>query len=140
MGDNEKTVRKIKGAHLLQPDGSLIFCDVCDKIVGSINAKGYNYIKLSFLCSCDNHGSIEITRDGHSVPLENNIRKMPVRKRLGMLCCADCDISLFSVIEERVKNYSFSAECICGRKYDMKPQSHKRFGELIELYKKEHGE
>ncbi len=140
MCGEEKTIKKIRGAHLLQSEGSLIFCDTCEKIIGSINTGGYNYIKLLFLCTCDNYGSIEIIKGGHEEICDADVHKMPGEKRIGMLYCEDCNTPLLSVIEERIKNYSFSMECVCGQKYDRKPKFEKRFGELIELYKKEHGE
>ncbi len=140
MGDKEKTVRRIKGVHLLQSEGSLIFCDTCEKIIGSINAEGYNYVNLTFLCTCDNCGRIEIIKGGRKEICDTDVHKMPSEKRIGMLYCEDCNTPLLSMIEGRTKNYSFVIECVCGEKYDRKPKFEKRFGELIELYKNKHGE
>ena len=119
---------------MLAPNGGLVYCGNCEKIVGSINALGYNYIVLLFCCTCGNYGCIEISRNKKKYNPELRVNRMPrVKGNVCFFC--DCDEPLFSVFENRVENYSFSVECKCGEIYDVKPNFAKRLGETLKLYK-----
>ncbi len=141
MSAAKRTIRKIKAAHMLHPNGSLVFCDGCEKIVGSINEFGYRYINLKFICNCGNCGKIEITKKGHSGEPEMAVNKMPRVSRIKLFSCVKCRKPLFSMIDGRTRTYSFYAECMCGKRYDTKPNFDKRLGETLKIYKnqKEHG-
>lgn len=123
---------RIGGLRLLTRSGSLIFCDNCEKIVGSINRQGYRYLNLSIVCTCGNCGSIEISRPGNTSDPFERINKMP-DSREGIAVCKNCKMPIFGVISDRVRTYSFYVECVCGEKYDTKSNFSKRLGETIRL-------
>jgi len=127
-----KTVRRLNGVRTLKPNGSLTFCDSCEKIVGSINEKGYSYINIGLICTCGRHGNIEIIKNKKTIDLSEKIDKMP-QVIGGASYCKTCRIPIFSIAEERVKSYSFYAECICGERYDRKGTFDKRLGETLTL-------
>ena len=130
-----KKSRTIKGLFTLSKRGSLVFCKNCQRIVGSINVKGYRYINLVIDCGCQSLGTLEIVTDKSTSNQYEPINRMPMSKN-GVAVCKKCETPIFSVIEERVNNYSFYAECICGEKYDLKPTFPKRLGETLEKIKK----
>ncbi len=131
----KKTVKKLNGAKLLAPNGSLVFCENCEKVVGSINKSGYRYINFIFICTCGMCGRVEIIRDGHKNGISQHLNRMP-KVVNGVCCCRECDNPLLSVKEESVYNFSFFTECICGEKYDTKPSFNKRLGETLRILKK----
>lgn len=118
------------GLRTLSKSGSLIFCNNCDKIVGSINRQGYRYINLTMTCSCNSAGMLEISRENStSNPLER-INRMPAEKD-GLAVCKKCGNVMFGLIQGRVLSYAFYVECTCGEKYDIKPMFGKRLGETL---------
>ena len=131
----KKTITKIFGARFLSNGGSLIFCENCDKIVGSVNKSGYKYLNLAFICTCGNFGNIEVIRDGRFNDITRQIRKTPKTKS-GVYVCPQCDIPLISMIDERLQNYSYYIECVCGERFDTKPSFDKRLGETLKTIKK----
>lgn len=131
----KKTLTKISGARFLSSGGSLVFCDRCGIIIGSVNRYGYKYLYITFDCNCGNHGEIKIIRDGHLNDQENPIYKAP-KTRLGTFVCTKCDTPLISIIKGRVQ-YSYYIECICGEKYDSQPSFDKRLGETLKAFKKQ---
>ncbi|MBE7023402.1 MAG: hypothetical protein IJ285_00210 [Clostridia bacterium] len=132
----KRTIRKVSGARLLHANGSMVFCENCEKVVGSINQMSYKYINLIFLCTCGNCGRIEISRGKNKNDISVQLNKMPSIRRKGVCCCTKCDTPLFSTVENALQNYFFFVECNCGEKYDTKPTFDKRLGETMELYKK----
>ncbi len=113
----------------------MVFCDNCEKIVGSINKAGYRYLNIAFICTCGNFGSIEVIRDGHYNDITKQICNTP-KTKMGVYCCTKCDMPLISMIDERVQNYSFYTECVCGERFDTKPAFDKRLGETLKAIKK----
>lgn len=130
-----RVTRKIKGARLLNRNYGLMFCDNCQKIVGSVNFDGYLYINLAFRCTCENEINLEIVRDKHNNDISIPINRMPQTHK-GRCICGECGVAMFAVISERVENYSFFVECRCGAKYDTVPNFTSRLGETLEMYKK----
>ena len=128
-----KNVRKIRGVKTLSWTGSLVFCENCKKILGSINAKGYNYINMQFWCTCGNYGCVEVAKK-RFVDISNRINKMPSIRKLNMSCCSKCNTPLFSVSEDRTSNYSFYVECVCGERYDTRGNFDTRLGETLRLF------
>lgn len=114
--------------------GGLIFCKNCNKIVGSVNIAGYKYLNIGLFCTCGSYGSIEIARKNSTSDLNVKINKMPHFKN-NLASCKRCKTPIFGIIENRVSNYSFYAECICGEKYDTRPVEQKRLGETLMLLK-----
>ena len=129
-----KTTYTLSGLKLLSKGGSLIFCENCKKIVGSINKSGYRYINISMVCSCGNYGSLEIRRPDAEVDLLERINRTADEKN-GVQTCKKCGNPIFGIIANRVRTYSFYAECICGEKYDQKSNFSKRLGETARLLK-----
>ncbi len=130
-----KTRVKLHGVKTLTRGGSIIFCESCDKILGSINKESYRYVKMSFICSCANYGNLEFkTRESTSDSYER-VGRMPGLKN-GVAVCKRCGVQLFNAIPTRVKAYSCYVECKCGEKYDLVPTQDMRLGETIKLYKK----
>ena len=129
-----RLVRYLNGAKLLAPNGSLVFCENCEKIGGCINKSSYGYIKFVFICTCGLCGSVELIRNGRKPgSLTNRVDKMP--KIVNHVCtCCNCDRALLSVAEASVQNYSFFAECVCGEQFDTKPTFDKRLGETMKVY------
>ncbi len=127
----------IKGLKTLKKSGSLIFCDKCDTILGSINEKGYRYINLGISCGCevDMLASLEITLpESTSNPYEP-VYRMPKMEK-GIAVCEKCGTPMFGIIDDRVENYSFYVECVCGEKYDLRSTFPNRLGETLEQIKK----
>ena len=129
-----KTTHTLSGVKLLSKGGSLIFCENCKKIIGSINKNGYRYINISVVCSCGNYGSVEIARPDSTADPFEKVRNIPNEKN-GVQVCQNCETPIFGIIASRVRTYSFYAECICGEKYDLKSNSAKRLGETARLLK-----
>ncbi|MBR5614591.1 MAG: hypothetical protein IKW64_04740 [Clostridia bacterium] len=111
-----------------------MFCKNCDKIVGSINKHGYRRLSISLICTCGCYGNVEIVADGSLSDFTEKIDKAPDFKD-SVVHCKECQTPIFGILENRVENYSFFAECVCGAKYDTKPQIHKRLGETAKLLK-----
>ena len=128
-------VSKVTGLRTLSRSGSLIFCENCDKILGSINKYGSKYIYLSIDCNCENIGKAEIYSKDCTLDPSKRIGKMPAEIN-GVAVCKKCGTQLFNVIDDRVRNYSFYVECSCGERYDLKPSSPKRLGETVKILKK----
>ncbi len=124
-----------KGLKTLSKNGSLIFCENCEKILGSINVQGYRYINLSISCNCDAFGSLEIATAKSTSDPYKNVNRMP-RSKNGISVCKKCGKAMFGIIDERVKGYSFYVECTCGEKYDLKSTFSNRLGETLEVIKK----
>ncbi len=131
----KRTVRKLNGLHPLHPNGSLVFCETCEKILGSINERGYNYINIALVCTCGNYGKIEIIKGGHENDITKSVNKMP-KIDLNVNICRKCERPLFQITDGRVKSYSFYAECVCGERYDRKVTFDKRLGETLKKYSK----
>lgn len=129
------TFKNVAGARLLAPNGGIVYCDNCEKIVGSINATGYNFLMLVFCCTCGNYGCIEISRNKTRYNPEERVNRTPLVKK-GVCTCGACDETLFSMLEDRIDNYSFFVECKCGEKYDIKPNFERRLGETLKLFRK----
>lgn len=115
---------------LLAPSktGGLLYCKLCEKIVGSINKSSYRFLKINLICTCGNYGMIEIAHKTADSDIYSFANKMPDFKN-NLASCKKCGIPIFGVVEERVGNYSFYAECKCGARYDTRPTEHKRLGE-----------
>lgn len=131
----KRTVRNVNGINSLHPNGSLVFCENCEKILGSINERGYNYINIALVCTCGNYGQIEIIKNGHKNDTTRRVNKMP-RTELNINICRKCDRPLFQITEGRVKSYAFYAECVCGERYDRQVMFDKRLGETLKKYSK----
>ena len=129
-----KTTYSLNGLKLLSKGGSLIFCENCKKIVGSLNKSGYRYINISLVCSCGNYGNLEIARPDSEANPSRRVNRMPYEKDSVQLC-KNCKTPIFGIIANRVRTYSFFAECICGEKYDQKSNSSRRLGETARLLK-----
>lgn len=130
-----KTKVKLHGVRTLTRGGSIVFCEGCGQILGSVNRVSYRYIKIGFKCSCGDYGRLEFeTRESTSDPYES-VGQMPGLKN-GVAVCKKCGVQLFNAIPTRLKGYSFYVECKCGEKYDMVPTQDIRLGETIKLYKK----
>ncbi len=125
----------IDSLRTLTKSGSLIFCSICEKLVGSINAKGYRYIDLKINCSCGNYGSIKFKKEGSTSNPYERIGRMP-KDVFGVSVCKGCGTPLFGIISERVRSYSFYVECKCGEKYDIPPTYGKRLGETLDMHDK----
>ena len=123
-----------RGLWALSKSGGLVFCKNCDKIVGSINKHGYKSLSISLICTCGCYGSAEIVSGGSLTDFAQNVDRTPDFKD-SVLTCKECGTPIFGILENRVENYSFFAECVCGAKYDTKPQNHKRLGETAKLLK-----
>ena len=129
------TFHKTIGTRLLSTTSGLMFCENCEKIVGSINFKGYKYLNLAYVCTCGNYGSVELIKHKHKPDTEKAINRMPVGRN--HLCiCRECNTPMLSVIGDRVENYSFVVECTCGATYDTKPNFDHRLGETLKLFKR----
>jgi len=128
------TYKSVVGARLLRANGGLVYCDNCEKIVGSINDTGYNFMMLVFCCTCGNYGCIEISRNKMRYNSDFRVNNVPKTKRV-ICSCVACDENLFSIFEDRIENYSFFVECRCGEQYDIKPNFEKRLGETLRLFK-----
>ncbi len=120
----------VKNVKLLKKSGSLFFCSNCEKIIGSINERGYSYVNLVFLCNCnhDIHHHIEIADNAY---IPESVNRVPAVNNLGVYCCRKCKTPLFSIINERVLNYSFHIKCVCGEEYDKQSIIANRLGETI---------
>ena len=115
--------------HTLKKSGSLVYCNLCGKIIASINKDSYKYIKLDIDCSCGNHGSLEFSHS-RLRPNFDSIKRMPYEKN-GIAICKSCKTEMFGVISYRTNNYAFCIECKCGEKYNIKPTFEKRLGEIL---------
>ncbi len=130
-----KTRVRLHGVKTLTRGGSIIFCEGCGRILGSVNKESYRYIKINLICSCGDYGNLEFeTLESTADPYER-VGHMPVLKN-GVAVCKSCGVQIFNVIPTRVKAYSYYVECKCGEKYDMVPTQDMRLGETIKLYKK----
>ena len=129
-----KTTYKLSGIKLLSKGGSLIFCENCQKIVGSINKSGYRYIAIEADCCCGNRWSLEIAKPNSTVNLSKRLNRKS-NKENGVHICKKCRTPIFGVVASQVSIYSFYAECICGEKYDAKSNSFKRLEETARLLK-----
>ncbi len=130
-----KKYHYVKGLRTLSKNGSLIFCENCEKIVGSINQQGYRYINLGISCSCGEFGSLEIAKTDSTADPYDSVDRMPKTEK-GIAVCKKCGMPLFGVIDGRVKSYSFYVECVCGEKYDLKSTFPDRLGATLESIKK----
>lgn len=130
--------KKLSGAHLYRKNGSLIFCDGCDLIIGSLNESGYKNINLGFICRCnpDRLRRIEILRDKD----HGNGRKGVLKKRNGKFECTECGMPLLSIAEERIMACVFDVRCRCGADYGSKNFQKNRLDETVERLKKERKE
>ena len=129
-----KTTYRLSGVKLLAKGGSLIFCENCQKIVGSINKSGYRYIALEADCCCGNRWSIEIARPDSSVNPLKRLNRMTDRKD-GVHICKKCGEPIFGIVASQVGIYSFYTQCVCGEKYDSKSNSFKRLEETARILK-----
>ncbi len=129
---------RAKALRTLTKTGSLVFCENCKRILGSINEKGYRYINLSINCNCDcdEMGSLEIVTEASTSDLYEAVNRMPKSKN-GLAVCGKCGMPMFGIIDDRVKGYSFYVECVCGEKYDLKSTFPQRLGETLDTIKKE---
>ncbi len=114
--------------------GSLIFCENCQKIIGSINKSGYRYIAIEADCLCGNRWSLEIARPDSTVSSLKRLGCMTDKKN-GVHICKKCQMPIFGIVSSQVSTYSFYAECICGEKYDAKNKAFKRLEETARLLK-----
>lgn len=132
-----KTLYDIKNVSLLKKGGSLMFCENCGKIVGSINEKAYSYVYFTFLCSCNTELRHHVEINKHEYT-PKPVNYAPNINNLGVYTCKKCNIPLFSVAEERIRGFSFHIKCICGEIYDKRPTSQKRrrLGETLMKFKK----
>ncbi len=125
----------IKGLKTLNKNGSLIFCENCEKILGSINQRGYRYINLGISCTCDGFGSFEIATAKSTSDPYDMVNNMPKTEN-GIAVCQKCGTHMFGIIDKRVKSYSFYVECVCGAKYDLRSTFPDRLGETLDNIKK----
>ena len=128
-----KTKACLRGLKTLAKSGSLVFCGNCEKILGSINSKGFRSIKLSIICTCGNYGSLIISHGKNCEDAPRYIGRMPFVKK-EILYCKKCMEPLFGVIDHRTMQYSFSVRCRCGEEYDLKPSFPSRLGETLKMY------
>lgn len=115
-------------------NGGLVFCNNCKQIVGSINRKGYRFLSFSLTCTCCNQGQLELVRKNSTFDRGKNYKSKP-RHRNNLMSCVECGTPIFGIIEERVRNFSFKAECICGAKYDTKARTNRRLEETAMFLK-----
>lgn len=127
--------RKLNGTHLYRKNGSLIFCDGCNRIIGSLNGSGYKNINLGFICKCnpDKLRRIEILRDES----RSDTVKGVLKSRNGKFVCTECGMPLLSIAEERVMACVFDVKCCCGADYGSKNFQKNRLDETVERLKKE---
>lgn len=124
--------QRIFGLHTLAKNGSLVFCNVCERIIASINKTSYKYINLSITCSCGNHCGLEFPANAGNSDREK-VCRMPYMKN-GLAVCKSCGGKIFGVVQHRVTTYSFSVECTCGEKYGTTPTFDQRLGETIKRF------
>lgn len=114
--------------------GGLVFCNNCEQIVGSINLKGYRFLSFNLTCTCCNQGQFEIVCKNSAFDVTKPPKRKPHLKN-NLMSCKDCQTPIFGIIEERVKNFSFKAECACGAKYDTKARENRRLEETAMFLK-----
>ena len=126
---------KINNAVLLKKGGSLIFCNDCNRIVGSINENAYSYININFDCSCNTmvRHSVEIMKKEYTL---KNVGNAPKLSAFGLYSCKKCNTPLLSIVKDRVTSFSFHVKCSCGEIYDKKDVVEKRLGETLDRIKK----
>ncbi len=115
-------------------NGGLVFCSNCGQIVGSINRKGYRYLRYNLTCTCCNQGQLELICKNSTFDIAIKYNRKPHLKN-NLMSCVDCGTPIFGIIEERVSNFSFKAECICGAKYDTKARVNRRLEETAMFLK-----
>ena len=117
----------------LKKNGSLIFCKSCNKIIGSVNPSGYRLVHLSLRCDCETTGSLLLSRSK-----DTNYEKVDNTPYYedGVYICKNCKTPMFSIIKNRLLNYSFYAVCKCGAKYDKRIFHNNKHAETVNLIKK----
>ncbi len=125
----------VKGLRTLSKYGSLIFCENCERVIGSINEQGYRYINLNLTCKCGVFCSLEMAKKLNTSDADDVQDRMPSSKD-GIMVCKRCGMPMFGIIDDRIKSYSFFIECDCGEKYDLIPTFPVRLGETLKTIKK----
>lgn len=127
-------LRYSKNLHTLKKSGSLIFCDSCNMIIGSINIASYENLCLHINCSCGTKGALQFSKT--EILERKSVNRTPAYLN-GVYTCSKCNTPLLSVIYSRVKNYSFYVECICGEIYDYPIEHHNPLSETLNRFKQE---
>lgn len=129
-----KPFRYCRNLYTLKKSGSLVFCGVCNKIIGSINISSYSALYLMTSCTCGSSGHLQYS-DTKNIDIKT-VNRIPDYVN-GVYACHKCKTPLFSVIPDRVHNYSFYVVCSCGEIYDTRVNHDRRLAETVRIIKEQ---
>jgi 5-methylcytosine-specific restriction endonuclease McrA len=102
-------------SRLLKNYGSWLYCSNCNKTVAYICYSTYQWINISFSCSCGSKGNLELKEaeleiqgqpeNGYELILKNN-----------RYCCPRDESPLFSVVTKQIDSLEYEVSCLeCKR-------------------------
>lgn len=110
--------------------GGLVRCAQCGHIMVYINSKNCTDLYMQLFCVCDSCGCVDIIRRKTDNGFKSAERTPGFVDRIYV--CEDCGKPLFSIVPDRLKNFSFSVRCTCGSEYGMRDGFCKRLGETLD--------
>jgi hypothetical protein len=105
--------RRNTNSRLLKNYGSWLYCTSCNKTVAYICYTTYQWVRISFQCSCGSEGNLELKEAGaiiaeqirhdcdHKLIMKNN-----------RYCCPVDEEPLFSVVTKQVTMFEYEVSCL----------------------------
>jgi uncharacterized protein YbaR (Trm112 family) len=109
--------RKSTNSRLLKNYGSWLYCTNCNKTVAYICYTTYQWIKISFHCSCGSIGALELKEAGAIIAaqIDDNNKLIVINNRY---CCPVDDEPLFSFVAKQVTMFEYVLSCLkCKTRY-----------------------
>lgn len=109
--------RKNTNSRLLKNYGSWLYCTNCNKTVAYICYTTYQWIRISFQCSCGSRGYQELKEAGAIIAeqTDNDSKLIVINNRY---CCYVDGEPLFSIVAKQVTMFEYDVSCLkCKTRY-----------------------
>ena len=103
--------RKNTNSRLLKNYGSWLYCTNCNKTVAYICYTTYQWIKISFQCTCGSNGDLELKETGAILAEQiDHYNKLIIKNN--RYCCAVDEEPLFSLVAKQTTMFEYAVSCL----------------------------
>jgi hypothetical protein len=110
--------KKTTNSRLLKNYGSWLYCINCNKTVAYICYSTYQWIKVSFECSCGSKGDLELKEAGIEIQGQPDKGQELISKN-NRYCCPFDESPLFLVVLKQIDSLEYKVSCLeCKRLFE----------------------
>lgn len=107
MARNLKT-KELVNTRLAANYGGWMYCDSCNQNIGYLCYVTYDKFELDYTCNCGSKGRAFLDFEDSKEGTLDDKDLVLVKNRL---CCPNDESPLFTVLDNKLKNYSYRVTC-----------------------------